>query len=416
MVGFKINSANFSILNLHRRFLMTRVYQVFTGFILLFFLSGCIERYYPEGEEFRSGTLVVIAHLDNSGSEQTIFISRSTNLELPTRYPVTGCLVEVDQKEGASLEFMEDEMGRYVGTPSGDFFRTGNSYKLRLVTPDARRYESGFEQMYPAPAIDSIYWKREESFGQEPGTSLDGIRFYMDYEMEKDSAKYLRWQLVETYEYHNPDYEATEVYDREDSYPWRRTFSPIPRDSRWNTCWVTNLLPDIFTKDLGNVEGDLYREMPLHFVSNRTQRLQTRYSLLVRQFALSSPAFLYWDGLKNNLQSSGGLYDSQPSLTPGNICNVDNEDEIVIGYFCVSGVSEKRAFVSQVPGMSIISDPTFCFPGPLPFSFARLSNAFLPYYLATLSVDGESVYGSVQKHCIDCRENKNSVNSPPEYW
>jgi len=191
---------------------------------------------------------------------------------------------------------------------------------------------------------------------------------------------------------------------------------PIPPESTWSICWITDIIPEIFTKDLGSLEGDQYRQMPLNFVSNQSQRLQNRYDLLVRQFALSPSAYWYWEGLKNNLQSNGGLFDSQPSLTPGNICNVDNENEIVIGYFSVSGVSEKRISVSEVPEMSIILDPTFCVPGPLPYSFARLSNAFLPYYLATLSINGEDVYGSVQKHCTDCREYKNSSNIPPEFW
>jgi len=61
---------------------------------------------------------------------------------------------------------------------------------------------------------------REESFDQGAVNPMDGIRFYMDYEIKKDSGRYLRWQLEETYEFHNPVYESMEIYDREDSYPW----------------------------------------------------------------------------------------------------------------------------------------------------------------------------------------------------
>lgn len=395
---------------------MTGFRPVSLVFLWLFFLKGCIERYYPEGDEFRSGTLVVIAHLNNSDSLQSIYISRSTDLELPTRYPVSGCFVEVEQLGGSSLAFLEEEKGTYVAGPPGPFLRAGSDYKLRIVTPGAVQYESEIESMYPAPAIDSVYWIREEQATSGPGYSMDGVRFYMDFQMEKDSGRYLRWELEETYEFHNPDYESMQVFDRQDSYPYRRVFMPIPPESIWNTCWVTNQLPTLFTKDLGALEGDVYRKMPLNFVTNQSQRLQYRYSLLVRQFALTTSAYWYWEGLKNNLQSDGGIYDSQPSLTPGNIYNVDDEQENVIGYFSVSGVSEKRIFVSDVPGMPIVEDPTFCVPGPLPYSFSRLSTAFLPFYLATLIVNGESNYGSVQKHCIDCRENKNSVHIRPEFW
>lgn len=395
---------------------MTGLRHLSWFFVCMLFFTGCIERYYPDGDEFRSGTLVVIAHLDDSENLQTIYISRSTDLELPTRYPVSGCLVEVEQIGGGTLQFLEEERGAYIGHAAEQFFRAGNEYKLKIVSPDAKQYESEPERLYPSTDIDSVYWFKENHPAAESGYSTDGIQFYMDFEIEQDSGRYLRWQLEETYEYRNPDYESTEVYDREDSYPWRRAFMPVPAESSWSTCWVTNQLPDIYTMDLGNVDGSHYRQMTLNFVDNYSQRLQHRYSLQVRQFALSSSAYWYWEGLKNNLQSNGGMFDSQPSLTPGNLCNVDDEDEIVIGYFSVSGVSEKRIFVSDVPDLSVILDPTFCVPGPLPYSFARLSNAFLPYYLATMVTEGEVNRGSVQKHCIDCRENKNSVNTRPEFW
>ena len=385
---------------------MIRVSSFIWIFLFSCFLTGCIERYYAEGDEFKAGTLVVIAHIDNFDHLQTIHISRSTNLEIPVRDPVSGCHVEIENGEGSAYEFLEEAPGEYQGLPLVHFLKAGEAYRLLIVTPEGKRYESEFETMYPAPAIDSVYWIREEHPGREPGNTQEGIQFYMNYEIEMDSGRYLRWQLEETYEFHNPAYEFKEIFDTD------RTFKPVPAESDWNTCWIYNQLPDIYVKDLGNVEGEVYRAMPLNFVSNHSQRLKHRYSLLVRQFALSAEAYWYWEGLENNLQSNGGLFDSQPSLTPGNICNPDDADEIVIGYFSVSGATVKRVFVSDVPDLIIIEDPYFCVPGGLPYSFYRLSWEFLPYYLATL----DAKYGSVDKKCIDCREYKSSSHIPPEFW
>lgn len=87
---------------------MSKGHPFFAIFFLLFLITACIERYYPEGEEFRSGTLVVIAHLDNSGSTQSICISRSTDLELPTKYPVSGT--------GHRLHILEKRRVLWCGT------------------------------------------------------------------------------------------------------------------------------------------------------------------------------------------------------------------------------------------------------------------------------------------------------------
>jgi hypothetical protein len=380
----------------------------FPLFFCLF--SGCIERYYPEGDEFKTGTLVVIAHIDNSGSAQSIYVSRSTSQEFPKKEPVEGCYVEVEDSEGNAFTFEEGVPGEYTGNPDTIFFRVGEEYRLELVTPDGSRYESEFERMFPAPAINDLYWTKEELPTSEPGKMIEGIRFYMDFEIEKDSGRYLRWHLVETYEMHNPPYSSTEVFDTD------RRFKPIPPEIDWSTCWITNQLPGIFTMDMGNFQGDSYRAMPLIFVSNEGQRLQYRYSLNVQQFALSASAYWYWDGLKNNVQSNGGLYDTQPSLTPGNICNIDDKNEVVIGYFSVSGVSQKRIFVSDVPDLRIIPEQGFCEPGGLPYSFARLSRSFLPYYIATLEINGSSRRGNVSLECIDCSEHVNSTHEVPDFW
>lgn len=377
----------------------------------MFQLKGCIERYYPEGEEFRQGTLVVVAHLDDSGQKQSVFISRSTTLEYPNEDPVTGCIVEVEDGEGTTWELEEGEEGTYGGVAPDQFFQSGRQYRLVLLTPDGNSYLSEFETLHSAPAIDSLYWKREEVPAGEPGKLLDGIRFFLDFEMDIDTCRYLRWQVEETFEMHNPDYSETEVYDTD------RRFKPIPPETANRICWITNLLPWIYTMDLGKVEGEIYRGMPLNFVANNTQRLEYGYSLLLHQYALSTSAYWYWEGMKNNLQSNGGLFDTQPSLSPGNIFNTEDEQEIVIGFFSVSGVSSARILVREVPGLNLIPDPDFCTPGALPFSWSRLSRAFLPYYIASLNLsEGNRIRGGVDLKCIDCRQYRNSTNKAPEFW
>ncbi len=378
--------------------------------VLLIFLSGCIERYYPGEEDLKTGTLVVVAHLTNIPGVQSIYLSTSTILEFPRYDPVSGCWVEVERADGETRDFEESGPGEYSGFLDDQFLGIGEEYRLLFVTPDGSRYESGFEKLHPAPGIDSLYFSREVHPTPDPDLMDEGIQFFIDFEIEKQAGRYLRWQLIETYEMRNPDYVSTSVYDVD------RRFKDIPDTMAWRTCWITLEIPEIFTLDLGNLEGSSYQKMPLNFVSAGTQRLYYRYSLLVRQLSLSEAAFWYWDELKKNLQTKGGLFDTQPSLTPSNICNVADENEIVIGYFSVAGASEKRIFAEDVPELKVVMDPYFCEPGGLPKSFPRLSNKLLPYYLATAVVDGVNRRGGVQKQCIDCREYRGSSHIIPEFW
>lgn len=377
---------------------------------LLIFLTGCIERYYPGEEEIQTGTLVVVAHLNNRPGVQSVYLTRSTTLELPKSDPVSGCYVIIERADGKLREFEESQPGEYSSFLDEEFLGKGNEYRLIFIAQDGSCYESEFEKIHPAPPINSVYFSREDRPAADPDVIEEGIQFYIDFDIEPDSGRYLRWQLVETYEMHNPDYLNTTVYDVD------RRFKDIPDSMAWRTCWITHEIPEIYTLDLGNVRGSNYKKMPLNFVSSETQRLHHRYSLLVRQLALSEAAFWYWDELRKNVQTKGGLFDTQPSLTPSNICNVENEDEMIIGYFSVSGVSELRINVEDVPELETPVDPYFCEPGGVPYSFRRLTNAMLPYYLATLTVDGLNKYGGVSKECIDCREYKGSSHIIPEFW
>jgi hypothetical protein len=379
-------------------------------FSFLLLLFGCIERYYPGEDDLQTGTLVVVAHLNDLPGIQSIYLSRSSTLNLPQRDPLPGCYVEMERADGIIRQFNESEPGQYSSNLDEHFIITGQEYRLIFITSDGHRYESEYESLHSAPEIDALYYMKEDRPTADPDEPDEGVQFYIDFEIEKDSGRYLRWQLTETYEMHNPDYLSTSVYDLD------RSFKDIPDSIAWRTCWITREVPEIFTLDIGNVQGSNYKQMPLSFVSSHNPRLLYKYSLLVRQLALSEASFWYWDELRKNLQTKGGLFDTQPSLTPSNICNVDDENELIIGYFSVSGASETRIFVEDVPDLEVYKDPYFCAPGGVPKSFWRLTEAFLPYYLATATIDGQNIYGGVQKKCIDCREYQGSSHIIPDFW
>ena len=181
-------------------------------------------------------------------------------------------------------------------------------------------------------------------------------------------------------------------------------------------CWIHRDIPKIYTLDLKNFAGESYRKYPLTFVSGSTWKLHRSYSLLLIQYSLSKNAFWYWSELAKNVQSKGGLFDTQPALTPSNVCNVGDENELVIGYFSISGISEKRIFVGTVQGLEIFMDPNFCRPGVFPMFLHRYPLDKLPLYVARALVMGVNENGKVKDECVDCGLYKNSSFEKPEYW
>ncbi len=387
-----------------------RVIKGITYLAVLWFFTSCVERYYPGADEIFTGILVVNASITNIGGVQTIQISRSDGLVNPEFIPESNCLVEVENSSGEKFSFFEMEPGYYGAEVPGGFMRYEDQYMLRLVTSDGNLYLSDYSQLKPPTGIDRIYFERESYPTADPELFMEGIRFFIDFKIDTDSSEFMRWELMETYEFHNPPYEGF-------IYSFDRALRPLPDSMDDRECWITGHVNEIYTLDAANMTSDSYTRMPLHFVSNETQRLSYGYSLLVRQHSVDAPAFRYWDELKKNSYSQSGLYDRLPSLTPGNISNVDDSEERILGFFGVSGVTEKRFFVKDVEGLEKY-DVRFCYPYPEQPRYRYLMSSDLPVYVSRAldSETGSLHTGETVLECLDCRVRIGSSGEPPDFW
>jgi hypothetical protein len=91
----------------------------------------------------------------------------------------------------------------------------------------------------------------------------------------------------------------------------------------------------------------MIKRHPVTYISNVTDRLKTRYSILVNQYSLNEDEYNYWARLQKLTEQVGGLYDLVPASIPGNIMCIENPGEKVLGYFSVSAISSKRIFIED---------------------------------------------------------------------
>ena len=387
-----------------------RVTKEGSSILVLLMLCACVERYYPEEDKSLTGTLVINAALTNIAGNQTIQISRSDGLLSPEFIAESSCVVELENLDGDIISFSESTPGYYSGIIPEGYMEYGDQYMLRVITSDGNIYISDYSQLNAPTSIDRIYYELETIPGDDPELSTEGIRFYIDFQVDADLSEYMRWELVETYEFHNPDYEGF-------IYSFDRVLRPLPDSLDDRQCWISGHVNAIFTLDATNISDPSYTHMPLHFVSNETQRLSYGYSLLVRQHSQDQASFWYWDELKKNSYEQSGLYDRLPSLTPSNISNADDPDERILGFFGVSGVTEERFFVSEVQGLKKY-DVKFCYPSPERPRFRFLSLSDLPVYVSNAydPETGNAHSGQTVLECLDCRVRKGSSGEAPDFW
>ena len=378
--------------------------------VLVCCFTACVERYYPEEDELKIGTLVINAHLTEQSGYQVIEISRSVTLLYPSADPVSGSFAEVIREDGEFREFSEERPGFYGCNLDETFLQTGQAYMIHVITPDGNEYESEFDRLRPVPEIDSIYYEVESASYETAGDTTDGIRFFIDFTYNDEAYEYVRWELTETYEFHNPDMEAF-IWDKDFNY------YPLPDTSNYRICYITNQLTEIHSLALGILDFGIYVKKPFAFVPNdqQAQKLKHKYSVLIKQYSMGEEAFHYWNELKKTSQEQGFLFDRQPALLKSNIHNLNDDEEIVLGFFSMAGVVERRAFAEKPEGLDLSLYEWYCF--PLPKGPAGwVTRADLPIYYARAWKDGSSTYAKVNKHCVDCRAYKNSTHIPPDFW
>jgi hypothetical protein len=171
---------------------------------------------------------------------------------------------------------------------------------------------------------------------------------------------------------------------------------------------------DVFILETTNLEQNNFTKFPLHFVDNQTQKLQHKYSILVKQYVVSESTYQFWKTIKANNFEAGGLFDSQPVAVKGNVTNINDESEVVLGNFTVASISEKRIIIENVP--LSFDDVPGCNPVALQEPLSRLPRSDWPIYLVYFEdYDGVIKLGILQKICVDCTL-LGGKTIKPEFW
>ncbi|NJN28478.1 MAG: DUF4249 domain-containing protein [Cyclobacteriaceae bacterium] len=256
--------------------------------------------------------------------------------------------------------------------------------------------------MRPTPAIDEVSF----IFGEKPNGDL-GAQVYIDTHDPDNNTWYYRWEWQETWEFRTP-YNSYIYYDEGEIKL---------REEDINTCWKSGRSTSIEVATSKNLSSDHISDYPIHFVSAKTDRLNFRYSMLVKQFALSEESYVFWNEMKKFTETLGTLFDPQPSVIKGNIHNVADDKEIVIGYFDASEVKEQRIFIrnSDLPSIRFPNYFSSC-------EDTIVSEDMIPAMLATnymlvaeeMDMTGLPVYLFSTAGCVDCT--KYGTNVKPPFW
>jgi hypothetical protein len=367
--------------------------------VILFFelvlINGCISSFIPETTEKKESLVVDGLITDQPGPYEVIVTKTMALGKVTAPDPVPMCIVSITDDEGHKELLHEATQGHYLTSPS--FVGVpGKKYFLEIITPPAFAGTTKVYRSYPmelkaVPPIDSLYYEKtiiQERTGSS--SKKEGAQVYIDSYDASGTCNLFRWDYVETWEFHLP--------------------FPAPKNK---VCWITKKSDEINIKSTSALSENRIARYPLEFISNQSDRLSVKYSVLVNQYALNEDEFAYWEKMKNIYDNIGTLYDVIPSSVIGNVYCVDDPGEKVLGYFSVSGESSKRLFITEffsgIVALYMNCQPDTARAGDI-IPGLDLWNWIIEDYSLTL---GYVVYTS-HRDCADCTTRGSTVK--PDFW
>jgi len=370
----------------------------------IFCITSCIEPFSPDLKGEADNIYVITGEVTDKEGYQNVTVSKASAIESPEYIPAGGCSLAIEDNEGNTFAMEEYTEGEYRVWMDKSYLQAGRSYRLHLTTPAGDEIISAYDQIPSGAVFDSAYYAREEITDENTGETFLGIQFYIDFSGSETDSRYYRWTAEETWEYHSP-YAIEYYYDGKEN-------KVFPPDSSLMVCWDTKMVGKIFSQNTANLTSNTMKGMRLHFVDNTTTKLYEGYSVLIKQHGLSEQAKEYWDQLKINNESGGGLYEKQPLPVAGNLENITNPQKKVLGYFGASSVSEKRLFLTGIRDMGIFYDAVCSYYRPGKFGWREYSKYDYPVYFFFPRNVGKRI---LDKECVDCRGIGGTLVKP-EFW
>jgi Domain of unknown function (DUF4249) len=293
---------------------------------ILLLLNSCIAQFIPKIDEEKE-LLVVQGLITDRMEPDTIKLSKSLPLgEISAARPVSGSFVAITDDLLNVVLLSEIAPGTYI-TPSYFHGVIGRSYTLHINGNSEfsfLNYQSIPMEMKPVPPIDSLYYEKtviEKANGYFKG--VDGCQIYLDSHDPENTCKFYRWDFSETWVL--------------------RLLFDVPNKK----CWISDKSHSINIKSTAAFDEARITRFPINYFTNITDRLKTKYSILVNQYSLNEEEYIYWEKIQNIAVQVGGLYDIIPASVPSNISCIESPAEKVLGYFSVSAVSSKRLFIKD---------------------------------------------------------------------
>ncbi|WP_295718518.1 DUF4249 domain-containing protein [Mucilaginibacter sp.] len=301
-------------------------YMVFLA--LLTAIVACRKPYTPKAI-LAPGSYLVVEGVINSGADSTI-ITLSKTINIATKDSSafeTNAQVTVENEGGTSYPLQEFKAGHYLAIALN--LDKTKKYRLHIKTAGSNEYASDYVAVKPTPPIDSITYRITDK----------GLQVNVNTHNPANSTRYYRWAYEEAWQFH--------AQRNSESIVKGTDIVPRKPEEQIYYCFAGDKSSNIVLGSTEKLQQDIISQIPITIISPRSEKLQIKYSILLKQYAVTKEEYQFWENIKKNTEQLGSIFDAQPSQLKGNIHGITNPAEPVIGYIGVTNTQTKRIFITN---------------------------------------------------------------------
>jgi hypothetical protein len=313
------------------------------------YVMGCTKPYLP-GAISSPNNYLVVEGIINTGNDSTMVkLSRTVNIN---------ATVAENPELGATIIIQDDQNQSYSLKSIGNGFYTSpvlnldntRKYRLSITTSDGKVYLSDYVASVVTPPIDSVGFIQVNN--KQMGS---GVQVYVNTHDPKNNTHYYRWDYTETWLFHTR-YQSQYISNGVTDVVLRTEAQQIYQ------CYGNDISNNILLGSSAKLTQDVIYQAPITFIASTSEKIENRYSILLKEYALSSDGYNYFSLLKQNTEELGSIFDAQPSQLTGNVHCTTNAILPVIGYVTAGTIQQKRIFIdnSQLPTTWVATYPYNC--------------------------------------------------------
>ena len=359
-------------------------------FFLALILMGCVTDFTPEVKGV-SGILVVDGTITDG--ESVFRLSRSVGItdDIRSADTITNAEVSVERSDGVFFKASQESKGAYRAINGA--LDPNLEYRLN-ISLDGKHYQSTFLKPLISAGIDSLSYQKK---GRE-----EPVTIHVSSHAGPDDPPYYRWTYKENWEVKSALY-ANARQGANGQIIWH---NPNTSENTYY-CWVTDSSSVLLLGTADKLAENRLVAHKLFEIPSSDERLSVLYHVEVSQMQIRKEAYDYFKILQDEIERTGSIFSPIMSAGDnGNIFNVSDPDELVIGYVEVATVSRGRMFIENEGDLYLpeVNPLDRC---PV-FSVRDGAMAGLAWY----SYPDTKTY----HRCVDCRLKPGATKNRPAWW